>query len=276
MLSIGTFSRATHLSIRSLRRYHEGLLVPAEVDPDTGYRSYRPEQILDAQVVRRLRDLDLPLADVAQIVEARDADLTTKVLRGHRSALAERRAEVDRMLSDLDRLLDGSWRLSVGTVYEREQRADPVVLVRGRTSEDRFAPYLAAAFARLWKRVDILGLVPTGPGGARFPDRQWDPDDVEVEAFVPVQTALAGKGVQAARLPAGRLAVVLHAGSYDGIDNAHAVLGGWAAASGVEPGGALQELYLVSPHETADPAAWRTEVGWLMSDDHEEDSLCSH
>ncbi|WP_241235664.1 MerR family DNA-binding transcriptional regulator [Streptomyces sp. KPB2] len=42
-LTIGEFSRVTHLSIRMLRRYHEqDLLVPAEVDPDTGYRYYSP------------------------------------------------------------------------------------------------------------------------------------------------------------------------------------------------------------------------------------------
>ena len=40
-LSIGDFSRITHLSVKTLRRYHEaGLLQPAEVDPHTGYRYY--------------------------------------------------------------------------------------------------------------------------------------------------------------------------------------------------------------------------------------------
>ncbi|MFD0460351.1 MerR family DNA-binding transcriptional regulator [Streptomyces violaceoruber] len=44
-LTIGEFSRITHLSIRMLRRYHEqDLLVPAEVDPDTGYRYYSPRR----------------------------------------------------------------------------------------------------------------------------------------------------------------------------------------------------------------------------------------
>ncbi|MBA3249499.1 MAG: MerR family transcriptional regulator [Geodermatophilaceae bacterium] len=62
MLTIGSFSRATHLSVRTLRRYHElRLLVPATVDPTTGYRSYAREQILDAQLIHRLRNLDLPL-----------------------------------------------------------------------------------------------------------------------------------------------------------------------------------------------------------------------
>ncbi len=95
-----------------------------------------------------------------------------------------------------------------------------------------------------------------------------------VEAFVPVRAPVAGRGVEVGRLPAGRLTVVLHAGGYDGIDDAHAALGSWAASAGVEPAGSVQELYLVSPGDTADPAAWHTEVGWLMStDEPEEDQL---
>ena len=49
-LPIGDFSRATHLSVKMLRHYHElGLLEPADVDADTGYRRYAAEQIVTAQ-----------------------------------------------------------------------------------------------------------------------------------------------------------------------------------------------------------------------------------
>lgn len=274
MLSIGTFSQATHVSIRTLRRYHEqGLLVPAEVDPVTGYRSYRREQILDAQLIRRLRDLDLPLAAVGHIVESRDPALTSKALTEHRFALQGRRDTLDRMLADLRGLLDGGTPLAVGPVHVRDQGADPVLQIRGRTPERDFVAFFGRAFARLGAHAARHELTVTGPGGARFPDRQWDSDDVEVEAFLPVREAVPGRTVGAARLPAGRLAVVLHAGGYDGIEDAHAALGSWAAASGVEPAGSLQELYLVSPGDTADPAAWRTEVGWLMTTDSGKDSL---
>jgi DNA-binding transcriptional MerR regulator len=42
-----------------LRHYHEiGLLEPADIDVDTGYRRYGTEQIVTAQIIRRFRDLD--------------------------------------------------------------------------------------------------------------------------------------------------------------------------------------------------------------------------
>ena len=62
MLAIGEFSRLTHLSVRTLRRYHDAdLLEPAAVDDATGYRYYSAEQIPTAQVIHRLRELDVPL-----------------------------------------------------------------------------------------------------------------------------------------------------------------------------------------------------------------------
>ena len=50
-LPIGDFSRATHLSVKMLRHYHElGLLEPVEVDVDSGYRRYAAEQKLQVDV----------------------------------------------------------------------------------------------------------------------------------------------------------------------------------------------------------------------------------
>jgi DNA-binding transcriptional MerR regulator len=61
-LSIGEFAQVTQLSVRTLRRYHEaGLLEPAAVDPSSGYRYYASTQIPAAQVIHRLRELDMPL-----------------------------------------------------------------------------------------------------------------------------------------------------------------------------------------------------------------------
>jgi hypothetical protein len=49
LLRIGDFSRASSLSVKALRAYHEaGLLVPADVDPRSGYRSYSVAQLTDA------------------------------------------------------------------------------------------------------------------------------------------------------------------------------------------------------------------------------------
>jgi len=70
-LPLGDFSRATHLSVKMLRHYHEiGLLEPVDVDAGTGYRRYATEQIVAAQIIRRFRDLDMPLEDIQSVLRA--------------------------------------------------------------------------------------------------------------------------------------------------------------------------------------------------------------
>ncbi|HYX11474.1 MAG TPA: MerR family transcriptional regulator, partial [Candidatus Acidoferrum sp.] len=61
LLSIGRFARLSGLSIGALRHYDEvDVLRPAAVDPETGYRRYRRDQLAVARTIARLRDLEMP------------------------------------------------------------------------------------------------------------------------------------------------------------------------------------------------------------------------
>jgi DNA-binding transcriptional MerR regulator len=64
--------------------HNVGLLVPADVDPGTGYRRYTTDQVPTAQVIRRFRDLDMPLEDIGEVLRAPDPrtrnDLVTRHL----------------------------------------------------------------------------------------------------------------------------------------------------------------------------------------------------
>jgi DNA-binding transcriptional MerR regulator len=69
-LTIGEFARRSFLSPKALRLYdRQGLLVPAKVDPHSGYRFYWEEQLATARLISRLRQLDMPLAIVQSLVE---------------------------------------------------------------------------------------------------------------------------------------------------------------------------------------------------------------
>ena len=106
MLAIGEFSRLTHLSVRTLRRYHEaGLLEPATVDHVTGYRYYSADQIPTAQIIYRLREFDVPLPDVRRILRSPDPDTRAALVAGH---LRRLESELDRTraaVASLRRLL---------------------------------------------------------------------------------------------------------------------------------------------------------------------------
>jgi DNA-binding transcriptional MerR regulator len=70
-LSIGEFSAATQLSPKALRLYDEqGLLRPSAVDRNNGYRYYSREQIATARLIRTLREMDLSLAQIGDVIAA--------------------------------------------------------------------------------------------------------------------------------------------------------------------------------------------------------------
>ena len=66
LLTIGVFARRSRLSLKALRLYERlGLLSPAMIDPDNGYRRYREDQLFTARLIVDLRRLDMPLSEVA-------------------------------------------------------------------------------------------------------------------------------------------------------------------------------------------------------------------
>ena len=71
LMSIGEFAARSHLSAKALRLYDRlDLLPPAEVDPATGYRLYREDQVATARLIGLLRRLDMPLAQISSVVSA--------------------------------------------------------------------------------------------------------------------------------------------------------------------------------------------------------------
>src|SRR5882724_4024188 len=107
-MSIGRFARLTGLSVKALRHYDElGLLRPAAVDPETGYRSYSSAQLARAEAIRMLRRLELPLDDVATLVATDDPATVRRVLLDHQRRTALRSAELNFVLQGLQPLIDG-------------------------------------------------------------------------------------------------------------------------------------------------------------------------
>src|ERR1700722_1582277 len=87
MRSIGEMARSSGLSVSALRFYDgAGVLVPAWVDPVSGYRWYEPGQLEESRLLARLRRADMPLADIRLVLagwSSADTDLVRKLLQAH-------------------------------------------------------------------------------------------------------------------------------------------------------------------------------------------------
>jgi DNA-binding transcriptional MerR regulator len=266
LLRIGPFSRASWLSIKALRAYHEaGLLVPAEVDPRTGYRSYTTAQLADAAIIRKLRQLDVPLEAIREVLEARDAAVTRKVLTEHSAVLEERIAATQRAVDELYAALEAPALQTA--VYRRHEPARTVLTLPGTVTESEWMPFLERARILLDDTATGLGAVVDGPFGACYPP-MLDDDAQDVLAFVTVDSApllsatMRSDGVAVGELPATDVAVLEHRGDYDDLEDAYRELGSWVATHGQPTDLPVRELYLVGPLDTDDPSNYRTEICW--------------
>lgn len=104
-ISIGEFARRSRLSLRALRLYDErGVLVPSRVDQASGYRHYDTAQLDEARLVVMLRELQLPLAAVKELLACDPADAAARIAehwRGAEAAHDARRELADYLVSRL-------------------------------------------------------------------------------------------------------------------------------------------------------------------------------
>ncbi|MGI8625671.1 MAG: MerR family transcriptional regulator [Geodermatophilaceae bacterium] len=265
LMPIGMFSRASLLSIKALRAYHEaGVLVPARVDPATGYRAYLPTQLTDAAILRRLRALDLPLSDIGEILRARDPDHTRKVLTEHGNLLQERLAHLARAVDEIQASVEHP--SSLTPVHVRNEPARLTVEYRGIVRGADFAPFLDTAYSALYAVLGRLAIPPAGPSGALYPSVV---EEVEaVVAYVPIPAAAQlpeDRGpVSIGEVPAATVAVLTHHGGYDTIGETYRLLGRWVAEHAISAGLQVREVYVVSPTEAEDPELYRTDICWPL------------
>ncbi|WP_221203127.1 MerR family transcriptional regulator [Modestobacter versicolor] len=256
-MSIGEFSRLTHLSVRTLRRYHDaGLLEPAAVDDGTGYRSYSADQIPTAQVIHRLRQLDVPLPDVERILRSPDPRTRAGLVADHLQRLESELDRTRAAVVSLRRLLrPGPAPLDV------ELRAVPATTVAA-IEDDVAADDVLAWYAGAMAELDALVTAPTGVPGGLYDNALFEDGRGHLLVHLPTADPPCSGRVRPVTLPAVELAVTVHAGEHDDIDVTYGELGRWVVGNALAVAGPVRETYLVGPRDTPDPAAWRTEIGW--------------
>jgi DNA-binding transcriptional MerR regulator len=281
MFGIGDFARHGRVSVRMLRHYDAvGLLPPAHVDPATGYRFYRADQLDRLNRLLALKDLGFTLQQVRSIL---DDQVSGGELRG---MLKLRRAELQaQIVGDTARLARVEARLRS---IEREGSPPADVVVKGvpamRVAEltataasyapEAIGPVIQPLYHQLMERLARAGLVPAvddcdlpasagpGPGVAWYEDSLHDDGAIVVHAALPVPAgAEAGPDhdVAIVELPAiERAATIVHRGPMEQVLPTVQALARWIEANGYRSTGYARELYLDSPPGDLD--RWVTEL----------------
>jgi DNA-binding transcriptional MerR regulator len=262
LLTIGEFSRLTHLSVKALRHYDDvGLLRPADVDAATGYRRYAAAQVPVAHVIRRFRDLDMPLGQIRAVLEAPDIDARDRAIVAHLERMERVLEQTRETVASLRRLLDGG-EPDLAVEY-RSVPVTPALAIGGRVAWGDAEAWLADALGELGRAVGPDPGHRAGPDGALYGPEFFEQHVGEVVAFVPLAATADAPGSGRAErvdIPAADLAVTVHRGPFADVDQAYGALGTYVAERMLGADGPIREHYLDGD---PDPA---TEVCWPVLD----------
>jgi DNA-binding transcriptional MerR regulator len=257
-MPIGRFARSCRLSVKALRHYDElGLLSPARVDPQSGYRYYAREQARDVVMIGMLRSLDLPLAVIRRALGADAGELSAIVDAEAARVEAEVAARQRALLSLRQIARTGSLAPYAVEVHEHPERE--VARLSGVTDAERLIPETTALVYALLDELRAAGAHVREPVLCinEFGEAGEHIDVHACAGFAGGRPKLPRAEI--ARLPGGSFASLVHEGPYETLALAHHALFAWVQESGHETSGAIWEIYRNDPAEVA-PELLLTEV----------------
>jgi DNA-binding transcriptional MerR regulator len=165
LISIGEFARLSRLSPKALRLYDDlGLLPPARVDPDSGYRWYETGQLERARLVASLRQIGLPLAQIKGIVDLPAKEAADEIARYWAAAESDHDARRELANHLVDRL--NGKKSAVFEVAVREIPARRVLCLQRNVADQAGVVALGKECIALFRDKAVLSL--EGIAGSAF------------------------------------------------------------------------------------------------------------
>jgi DNA-binding transcriptional MerR regulator len=232
LIPIGEFASTSRLSQKALRLYAQnGLLPPAWIDPNSGYRYYRVDQLRRATLIALLRRSGMSLAEIRSFIGKPTMERLDAYERGMEDEVAERRQVlryVRRILKEEEAMHDVLTKKIAGQPYVSRTKR---VLVR------ELEPFIAETFRELGRDRA------TGPGFVLYHGPVNAEEDGPVEVCVPRPDGDK-------RLPAGEVAFTEISGEqcrFPQILGAYEAVYRWAKENGREADGPSREIYRSGP-----------------------------
>ncbi|MFE4328777.1 MerR family transcriptional regulator [Streptomyces sp. NPDC056831] len=245
LLTIGRFARLCRLSVKQLRHYDEmGLLAPACVDAGSGYRYYAPEQARDALTIALLREMDLPLAVIAQALAA-EPEHRAQILRAERDRLAERISRDQARFQMLERLAEGGLPGYEVTMSREPERR--LAVVRAVCAPAEIGERVEECIGRLLPVLGRAGIAWEPPLWGLYPLDLGERMAIAVGAQTPQGQGAPGLELEA--LSGGLVAETVHIGPYAQLPLAYNALLAAVHERGLRPQAPVREAYLVGPAE---------------------------
>jgi len=266
LIPIGRFAASVRLSLKALRIYDRlGLLRPAHVDAESGYRYYRTDQIRTAKLVALLRRLDMPLDVIKQVIEAPDSAQAYVVIEDYWSKVETHVTQGRRVLAYLRTLMRGGDEMS-HEVKTREVPARQAVSIMQEVYVKDLPEFINEAFARLFRYVSARQVKATGHGMVIYHGEVNDDSNGPVEVCLPVERGSVEPSgdIRLIDLPPGTEAyttITMVQTKFPEILSAYDAIHTWIRRHNYTTTASPREIYFADPSQVGpnDPFC---DVGW--------------
>lgn len=265
MYSIGEFSKIGSVSTKTLRYYDEiGLLKPAYIDEENRYRYYSEAQVDTILFISELKTYDLRLEQIKAILEKEDSSLLEHFLR--------------QRMEQLDEAIQGSIRLrrsieqkvleiqSGGRMMEQkfdlvvEAKEFTPVRVMSQTAAIEITQ-VGTVIGKVFEAIFKNGLKPSGPVMVFYLDKEFQPENANVEVCVPVADGDDIQNIDGVKMVnTGLCATCTYVGPYSKMGKAYAAVMKWIEENDYEVRYAPYDVYLNSPQEVQSPEELATQI----------------
>src|SRR5262245_58412730 len=254
LLSISKFADLTRLSLKALRLYNQlDLLCPPHTDPQNGYRYYEPDQLPRARMIRNMRDMDMPLAEIRRVLAVADVSQAQAELVIHQYLeLRTRQLEQIQMLARqfIQQLKPEANKMSL-EVEVKDIPAQQKISITRHHKVNGLSEQIQQDCGALFTLAEEAGVAPAGAPFGIYHGPVNEQEDGPVETCVAVQSQVAGKGnIEAKQLEGGKAACVVITGEqchFPELLAGYDAAADWIQKNGYETAQPPREVWYTAP-----------------------------
>ena len=266
LLSIGVFADMTRLSLKALRLYDQlDILKPRHVDPQSGYRYYEPDQLFRARMIRNMRDMDMPLAEIRRVLALADVSQAQAelVIRQYLEMRTNQLEQIRLLARQLTLQLKQEANKMSLEVEVKEIPTQQIISITRRHTVDGLGKQEEEDIGTLFSLANDHGAHTLGAPFGIYHGAVSETEDGPVETCIAVDGKVEDKGnIKVKQLEGGQAACVTIHGEqchYPELLGAYDAAVDWIQKNGFETTQPPREIWYTGP---GPDAKW--EIVWLF------------
>ena len=259
---IGEFSKITQLSIKTLRYYHEmNILVPSDIDEESGYRFYDEQSYERAKLIKLLREFDFAIKEIQEILDTYEDEDDIKAYLLEKNDLIQQKISHYKKLQE--KIMD-------------YQTYKEVKIMLNQVQKIKVEPMLIASMTYVGKYQDVgeylgklfksVGMNVKGKPFSIYHDDDYKEDNATVEVCIPIKKEISYQNIDTKTIPGGEALSLLHVGPYDTLSDSYKVITDYLKENNIEQKYPTREHYIKGPGMLlkGNPNKYQTEIRILI------------